>query len=142
MNKVIHELSHYYESVLHKRSTPYYPQENGLVESTNKTIQHILKKIVNKHQIDWDQKLHSALGIQNDIQNYDMINPIQNGVRFRGNNAHRVPDSELSVQVTERLDEEQSKQIRKEQLLNLEEDRLQAMWLLEKKQRRTKEFVD
>ena len=82
------------------------------------------------------------MGIQNDIQNYDMINPIQNGVRFRGNNAHRVPDSELSVQVTERLDEEQSKQIRKEQLLNLEEDRLQAMWLLEKKQRRTKEFVD
>ena len=49
--------------------------------------------------------------------------------------------SSLRVQVTKRLDEEQSEQIRKEQLLNLEEDRLQAMWYLEQKQRRTKELV-
>ena len=46
---------------MHKRSTPYYPQANGLAESTNKTLQHILKKIVNENRIDWDQKLHNTL---------------------------------------------------------------------------------
>ena len=44
VNKVSFELSHYY-AVVHKWSTPYYPQANGLAESTNKTIQNILKKI-------------------------------------------------------------------------------------------------
>ena len=46
---------------VHKRSTPYYPQANGLAKSTNKTLQHILRKIVNENQTDWDMKLHSAL---------------------------------------------------------------------------------
>ena len=40
----------------------------------------------------------------------------------------------LCIQVTERLDEEQSEHIRKDQLLNLEEDSLHAMWHLEQKQ--------
>ena len=57
--KVIYELNYY--AVVYKKSTPYYPQANGLAESTNKTMQMILKKIVNENQIDWDQKLHSAL---------------------------------------------------------------------------------
>ena len=48
----------------------------------------------------------------------------------------------LRVQVTEQLDEEQSEQIQKEHLLNLEENRLQSMWHLEQKQRWTKAFVD
>ena len=48
----------------------------------------------------------------------------------------------LCVQVTERMDEYQSKQIRKEQLLNLEESRLQEMWYLDQKQRRTNAFVN
>ena len=60
VNKVIFKLSHYY-AVVHKRSTPYYPQANGLAESTNKTVQTILKKIVNENHTDWDQKLHIAL---------------------------------------------------------------------------------
>ena len=38
INKIVHELSTYY-AVVHKKSTPYYPQANRLVESTNKTIQ-------------------------------------------------------------------------------------------------------
>ena len=45
----------------HKKSTPYYPQANGLVELTNKTLQKILKRIVNENRTDWDQKLHSAI---------------------------------------------------------------------------------
>ena len=36
-------------------------QANGLAESTNKTLQTMLKKMVNEHNTDWDDKLHSAL---------------------------------------------------------------------------------
>ena len=36
-------------AVVHKRSTLYYPQANGLAESTNKTLQNILQKIVNEY---------------------------------------------------------------------------------------------
>ena len=60
INKIIHELSTYY-AVVHKKRTPYYPQANGLAESTNKTIQTILKNIVNQNRSNWDQKLNSAL---------------------------------------------------------------------------------
>ena len=60
INKVIYELTNYYV-VVHKKSTPYYPQANGLAELTNKTIQTILKKIVNDNRIDWDKKVQSAL---------------------------------------------------------------------------------
>ena len=52
---------HFLNSVVHKKSTLYYTQDNGLAESTNKTLQNILKKIVNENRTDWDTKLHSAL---------------------------------------------------------------------------------
>ena len=46
------------------------------------------------------------------------------------------------VQVTERLDKEQSGQVRKQQLLLLEESRIQPMTKLEQKQRQARGFVD
>ena len=60
LNVVIHDLTAHY-AVVHKKSTLYYPQANGLTESTNKTLQNVLKKIVNEHRTNWDTKLHSAL---------------------------------------------------------------------------------
>ena len=57
---MVRELTHHYV-VVHKKSTSYYPQENGLVESRNKTLQTILIEIVNENRTDWDTKLHSAL---------------------------------------------------------------------------------
>ena len=47
--------------VVHKKSTSYYPQANRLAESTNKTLQNILRKIVNENRTDLDTKLHNAL---------------------------------------------------------------------------------
>jgi transposase InsO family protein len=43
------------------QSSNYYPQGNGLVESTNKTLVQILKKIVSTNQKDWHKKLLNAL---------------------------------------------------------------------------------
>jgi transposase InsO family protein len=43
------------------KSSNYYPQGNGLAESTNKMLIHILKKIVDKNQRNWHLKLIDAL---------------------------------------------------------------------------------
>ena len=51
LGQVVESLTSFY-AVVHKRSTPYYPQANGLAESTNKTLQNILQKIVNENQTD------------------------------------------------------------------------------------------
>ena len=47
--------------VKHKVTTPYHPQANGQVESTNKVLENILIKIVASHCRDWAQNLPEAL---------------------------------------------------------------------------------
>jgi hypothetical protein len=42
-------------------SSNYYPQGNGLAESTNKTLIQILKKTIDKNQKNWHLKLTDAL---------------------------------------------------------------------------------
>jgi hypothetical protein len=43
------------------QSSNYYPQGNGLAESTNKTLVQILKKIVDGNRRNWHLKLTEAL---------------------------------------------------------------------------------
>jgi transposase InsO family protein len=47
--------------IKHRKSTPYHPQANGQVESTNKVIEYILTKIVQLHHKDWVDRLLEAL---------------------------------------------------------------------------------
>jgi hypothetical protein len=42
-------------------STPYYPQGNGLVESSNKSIIRIIKKLPEDNKKAWDSKLKFSL---------------------------------------------------------------------------------
>ena len=51
INEVVKGLEQHY-TVVHKRSTVYYPQANSLAESTNKTLQGILRKIVEANRTD------------------------------------------------------------------------------------------
>ena len=44
-----------------KQSTPYYPQGNGLAESSNKNIVNSIKKILFENKRSWDTKLKFAL---------------------------------------------------------------------------------
>jgi hypothetical protein len=60
INDVVRGLTQHY-AVVHRRSTVYYLQGNGLAESTNKAVQTILRKIVEANRTNWDRKLHSAL---------------------------------------------------------------------------------
>lgn len=48
-------------SIQHKFSTPYYPQGNGQVEASSKTILKILKNIVNNVSCGWNLQLNPAL---------------------------------------------------------------------------------
>ena len=42
-------------------SSNYYPQGNGLAESSNKNLMNILKKVVGENKKSWDSKIKYAL---------------------------------------------------------------------------------
>ena len=43
------------------QSTSYYPQGNGLAETSNKSLVRIIRKLLEKNQKSWDSKLKFAL---------------------------------------------------------------------------------
>ena len=59
-SKMVKDLVENYK-IKHGKSTPYHPQENGQVESTNKTIEGILTKTMHLHRRDWEKRLLEAL---------------------------------------------------------------------------------
>ena len=60
-------MSHQFKALLQKYhiqhwiASPYHPQANGQVESTNKVIESILTKMVKSHHRDWADRLSEAL---------------------------------------------------------------------------------
>jgi hypothetical protein len=49
------------KGIIIKYSANYYPQGNGVAESTNKNLVRILKKTVTDNQRNWHNQLHNAL---------------------------------------------------------------------------------
>ena len=47
--------------ILLKHSTPYYPQGNGLAESSNKNIIQSIRKLLKHNKRSWDSMLKYAL---------------------------------------------------------------------------------
>ncbi|XP_026378218.1 uncharacterized protein LOC113272620 [Papaver somniferum] len=60
VSKDVIDLLRQYNTRLHA-STPYYPKGNGQAEETNKTLIHILSRIVHDHHKEWHEKLPLAL---------------------------------------------------------------------------------
>eukprot|EP00253_Pinus_taeda_P035287 PITA_35287 len=50
-------------------STSYYPQGNGLAESSNKSLMRIIKKLLEDNKRNWDSKLKFALCADREEQN-------------------------------------------------------------------------
>ena len=59
-SKLVKEITDKYQ-IKHRRSTPYHPQANGKVESTNKTLEGIITKTMAMNRKDWEEKLKDAL---------------------------------------------------------------------------------
>ena len=59
-SKLVRDLIEKYK-IKHRKSTPYHPQANGQVESTNKVLENIMTKIVQLNRRDWSEKLKDAL---------------------------------------------------------------------------------
>ena len=141
VNWLIRELTFHY-TVVHKKSTPYYPQANGLTKSTNKTLQTILKKIVNEHRIDWDDKLHNALWAYRTTFKTSIGSTsfwMAFGLEAVMPIVFQVPS--VRVQLVERLSESDSKQQRLEQLLELGEERIASFAHLEHGQQRFRSLI-
>ncbi|KAG0753304.1 hypothetical protein G6F24_013069 [Rhizopus arrhizus] len=48
-------------SIIHKTTTPYNPQSNGLIERFNRTLGQILQRRSDEEKLDWDEYLPAAL---------------------------------------------------------------------------------
>ena len=60
MSKMVKTIIQQYQ-IRHKLSTPYHPQANRQVESTNKVLEAILTKTIKANHTDWADKLPKAL---------------------------------------------------------------------------------
>ena len=108
---------------MHKKSTPYSPQVNGLAESTNKTLQNILKKIVNDNRIEWDTKLQSALlAYRTSFKTNTQTTPFRLAFGLETVMPVEFQIPSLRIQIRECLLETQSEQLRLQQLLELGEN--------------------
>ena len=60
------------------RTTPYWPQSDGLVERMNRTLEDLLSKMVSQHQKDWDRCLQIAmLAYRSSVQESTGFSPVQ-----------------------------------------------------------------
>lgn len=142
LNKVVKELVDKH-MIIHKKSTVYYPQANGQAESMNKVLQNVLKKTVEHNRKDWDQKLNSALwAYRTTYKTTTGSTPFRLAFGIEVVVPMDYLVSSLRIAVAERLLEKEYEIARLNDLLRLEETRLEGLWHSDVVQTRRKVWCD
>jgi hypothetical protein len=126
------------------QSSNYYPQGNGLVESTNKTLIQILKKTIDQNQKNWHLKLTDALWAS--IMTLKDSTGMSLYMLVYGKE-EKIPISlELNALTyavnTEDAEDSTPMQKRLNQLLKLEEERSEALHRTSQRQQSVKKYFD
>eukprot|EP00253_Pinus_taeda_P008815 PITA_08815 len=114
--------------IKHKMTTPYHPQANGQVESTNKVIEAILTKTIKENRKDWFQRLPEALwAYRTTWRNTRGFSPYE--LVFRKNVIFPVEFEikTLRTALAVNLDLTDAQTARLQQLQELDEKRLEAI---------------
>ncbi|KAL3680880.1 hypothetical protein R1sor_023836 [Riccia sorocarpa] len=126
LNGVIEELTTHYQ-VKHRFSTPYYPQCNGQAESTNKILIVALRKLVERHPVNWDASVPSVLWAMRTAYkattNHTLFHMVY-GVEALVPMEFIVPTLRIATEYN--LNPEEMLERRLKELLQLEESREQA----------------
>ena len=111
------------------------PQGNGLVESTNRTLKGILRKIIYSNRTDWDRKLQSALwAYRTSFKTSIGSTPFRLAFGLEAVMPIEFKIPTVRIQVQEWLPEHASRLLRMEQLLTLDEELLESECHLERDQ--------
>ncbi|KAL3685682.1 hypothetical protein R1sor_003704 [Riccia sorocarpa] len=142
LNGVIEELTTHYQ-VKHRFSTPYYPQCNGQAESTNKILIVALRKLMERHPVNWDASVPSALWAMRTAYkattNHTPFHMVY-GVEALVPMEFIVPTLRIATEYN--LNPEEMLQRRLKELLKLEESREQAFSHQCAVQERRKMYID
>jgi hypothetical protein len=126
-----------------KYFSSYYPQGNGLAESTNKNLIKIIKRIVSENHKNWHNALYNALWANRVTPKYSVGNsPL---FLIYGREAILPPHVLLpSMQLSQKVQEEEFPPLESQinALLKLEEVRSQAKHKLDQHQQIVKRWLD
>ncbi|PHT24629.1 hypothetical protein CQW23_35678 [Capsicum baccatum] len=127
----------------HKVATPYHPQTSGQVEVSNREIKQILAKTVNANRKDWSRKLDDALwAYRTAFKTSVGMSPYQ---LVYGKSCHlpiEVEHKALWALKQLNLNWDDVKNLRLEQLNELDEFRLHAYERLDLYKERMKKYHD
>lgn len=120
----------------HHRSSAYRPQANGAVEAANKNIKRILAKTVSTYK-DWEEKLPYALwGYRTTARTSTGATPFSLVYGMEAVLPIEVETASLRVLMETKIPEAEWARARYEQLLLLDEKRMEAMYRMQLYQKR------
>lgn len=142
LNQVIESLTRHFQ-IKHRKTTPYNPKANGLIEKSNGLLCKILLKVTVNHAHDWDTKLPAALWA---YRTAEKVTTRQTPY-FLVYGQHPILPIEFEIPTKRtldqrRLDAEESQAYRLQEVMALEERRQEAEDRTKQLQLRRKEKYD